>query len=146
MDAARPDVAPADEGSILPLVAGLVALALALALGVTAIGSLEIARSRLQGLADSAVDIGAESFTLESLASGKPVLGATEVNRNVSDWLAAAPDASRFESLQLVSATTPDGLSATVELRAVWHPPIVSMLVPAGVTLDVSAHARSVLG
>lgn len=146
LHAGAPETAtPGDEGSILPLVAGLVALALALALGVTAIGSLEMSRSRLQGLADAAADAGAESFTLDSLTAGHPKLGSAEVRASASDWLAAAPDTSRFDSLRLVSATTSDGLTATVELSAVWHPPILSALLPDGVSLDVSAHARSVL-
>jgi len=40
---------------------------------------------------------------------------------------------------------TVDGASATVQLSAYWRPPVVSLLVPKGIRLDVTAVARSVL-
>jgi hypothetical protein len=37
-----------------------------------------------------------------------------------------------------------DGRSATVTLSALWRPPIVSLLVPEGIPIEVTAVARSV--
>ncbi|MDQ1606126.1 MAG: hypothetical protein QOJ18_493, partial [Microbacteriaceae bacterium] len=37
-----------------------------------------------------------------------------------------------------------DGRSATVELSAYWRPPILSLLVPDGIRIDVTGVARSV--
>jgi hypothetical protein len=43
-----------------------------------------------------------------------------------------------------VRADSTDGRSATVTLRAVWHAPISSDLVPITVPIQVTADARSV--
>jgi hypothetical protein len=53
---------------------------------------------------------------------------------------------SRFESLEVLRAESGDGRSATVELAAYWRPPVVSLLVPDGVRIEVTAVARSVFG
>jgi hypothetical protein len=37
-----------------------------------------------------------------------------------------------------------DGRSATVELSARWSPPVVSLLVPDGIRIDVTSTARSI--
>ncbi|MGY6497418.1 MAG: hypothetical protein ACXIUP_04235 [Microcella sp.] len=49
------------------------------------------------------------------------------------------------EALRLVAARTPDGVSSEVTLEAAWRPPVVTLFVPDGVTLAVTATARSVL-
>ncbi len=61
---------PADEGSILPLIAGYGALALVVVLLVTAANSLYIERKRLFSLADGAALVGAESFELSAVRPG----------------------------------------------------------------------------
>lgn len=49
-----------------------------------------------------------------------------------------------FEALAVESAETPDGRSAEVTLSAYWRPPVVSLLVPAGLRIEVTAVGRSV--
>ena len=46
--------------------------------------------------------------------------------------------------LELVRAASDDGQSATVTLRAIWHAPISTELVPVSVPIQVTATARSV--
>ena len=137
-----------DRGSILPLVAGFGALALAVVLLGSAATSLYLERTRLFTLADGAALAAAESFDLASVrptADGvlRPRLTKPDVTAAAADYLAQA-SGSRLEGLQLISATTPDGLSARVTLAAVWAPPLVSIFVPEGIPLQVTATSRSV--
>ena len=137
-----------DRGSILPLIAGFGALALAVVLAVSAATSLYLERTRLFTLADGAALAAAESFDLASVrptSEGvlRPRLTEPEVSAAAADYLAQAPG-SRLEGLRLVSATTPDGLSARVTLAAVWAPPVVSIFAPEGIPLRVTATSRSV--
>lgn len=146
---ARLDVAD-DRGSILPLIAGFGALALAVVLLVSAATSLYLERARLFTLADGAALAAAESFRLDSVrltADGelRPRLTKPEVTTAAAEYLAQAPD-SQLEGLRVVSATTPDGLSARVTLAAVWAPPVLSVFVPEGIPLQVTATSRSVFG
>lgn len=137
-----------DRGSILPLVAGFGALALAIVLLVSAATSLYLERTRLYTLADGAALAAAESFDLASVrptAEGtlRPRLTDPEVRAAAADYLEQAPG-SRLEQLRLVAASTPDGLSARVTLAAVWAPPVLSVFVPEGIPLQVTATSRSV--
>lgn len=146
---ARPRLDPRDDrGSILPLVAGFGALALAVVLLGSAATSLYLDRTRLFTLADGAALAAAESFDLASVARTpegvlRPRLTKPEVTAAAAEYLAQAPD-SRLEGLRLVEATTPDGLSARVTLAAVWAPPVLSVFVPEGIPLEVTATSRSV--
>lgn len=147
--AQRVDLAD-DRGSILPLIAGFGALALAVVLLVSAATSIYLERARLFTLADGAALAAAESFRLDSVqltADGelRPRLTKPEVTAAAVEYLAQAPD-SRLEGLRLVAATTPDGLSARVTLAAVWAPPVLSVFVPEGIPLEVTATSRSVFG
>ncbi|WP_130284219.1 pilus assembly protein TadG-related protein [Microcella alkaliphila] len=137
-----------DTGSILPLIAGYAALGLVVVLLVSAATSLYLERKRLFTLADGAALVGAESFDLDAVrapdGSLRPRLDDAGVARDVSAYLSEAPT-SGFEALRLVAARTPDGVSAEVTLEAAWRPPVVTLFVPEGLTIEVTATARSVL-
>jgi hypothetical protein len=136
-----------DEGSILPLVAFFGFLCLVLVLLVSAATSLYLERKRLFTVADGAALAGAESFSLNDVVitpdGPRPRLKNKDVAAAVNDYLDAT-DTSEFESLTVVSAQTPDSRSATVTLSAYWRPPILSVLVPDGFPIEVTAVARSV--
>jgi Putative Flp pilus-assembly TadE/G-like len=147
--AKRVDLAD-DRGSILPLIAGFGALALAVVLLVSAATSLYLERARLFTLADGAALSAAESFDLSSVRPTpegelRPRLTDKQVVTAAADYLEQIPG-TRLEGLRLVSATTPDGLSACVTLAAVWAPPVLSVFVPEGIPLEVTATSRSVFG
>lgn len=139
--------ASADDGSILPLIAGFAALALVVVLLVTAATSLYLERKRLFTLADGAALVGAESFTLDGVGPVggvlRPRLEPAAIERDVAAYLREAP-LDGFEGLRLERATTDDGTSATVSLSSYWRPPVVTLFVPEGVRIDVTAVARSV--
>ncbi len=136
-----------DDGSTLPLIAFYAFLSLVLILLVVAASSLYLERKRLFTLADGAALVGAEAFDLDRVQltpdGPRPILESPDVATAVTGYLANAPTAS-FESLSLDRAETVDGRSATVTLSAYWRPPIVSLLVPEGFPIEVTAVARSV--
>lgn len=137
-----------DRGSMLPLLAGFVTLALVLVLLVTAATSLYLERKRLFTLADGAALVGAESFDLDDVAvvdgELRPRLASTDVAREVAGYLREAPRGG-LDDVVLERAATDDGVTAVVSLSSYWRPPVVTLFVPEGLRIDVTAEARSVL-
>lgn len=138
-----------DRGSILPLVVGYAALALALVLVGSAASSLYLEKKRLLVVADGAALVGAESFDLSGVSRGPdgvhPQLSAAEVRAAVASYLAGDP-APQVDGLALDEATTVDGLSATVTVSALWRPPVVTVFVPEGIRVTATSSARAVFG
>jgi uncharacterized membrane protein len=136
-----------DEGSTLPLTILFGMLALLIVLIAVAATSLYLERKRLFTLADGAALVGAEAFELDEVlatSSGyRPVLQNTDVSSAVSAYLESTPTVD-LEGLHLERAETVDGRSATVELSAYWRPPVLTLLVPEGLRIEVTAVARSV--
>ena len=136
-----------DEGSMLPLTIFYGILSIVLVLVVVAATSLYLERKRLFTLADGAALVGAEAFALDDVlptASGyRPTLESPDVAAAVSAYLSSTPTAE-FTALRLERAETVDGRSATVELSAYWRPPVLTLLLPEGFRIEVTAVARSV--
>jgi hypothetical protein len=114
---------------------------------VVAATSLYLERKRLFTLADGAALVGAESYDLDDVeltANGyRPKLTAAKVASAVAGYVTAS-QGDGFTELQIEEATTNDSASSTVSLSAYWKPPLVSLLVPEGIRIDVTATARSV--
>ena len=136
-----------ENGSTLLLTIFYGCLALVLILVVVAATSLYLERKRLFTLADGAALVGAEAFDLDAVAITahelRPELSSADVAGAVEDYLASAPHAA-FEGLTVTQAEAIDGRSATVSLSAYWRPPVLTLVLPAGVPLEVTAVARSV--
>jgi hypothetical protein len=140
---------PTDEGSIIPLLAGAAAFALAVVLVVTAATSLYVDHKRLLSLADAAALVGAEAYDLaevEVTDDGVRVpLRPERVNAAVSDYLAdLRPETVPVDDVTLMRAGSDDGRSATVVLRGSWSPPVLTVFVPEGLPLEVTSTARSI--
>ena len=135
-----------EDGSTLLLTIFSGVLALALVLVVASATSLYLERKRLFTLADGAALAAAESWRVDDVRveAGELLfdLGAESVRDAASDYLGDA--AHSLQGLELVRADSADGRSATVTLRAVWHAPISSEMLPVTVPLEVTADARSV--
>ena len=131
-----------DDGSMLPLTILYGVLGTLVVLVVIAATSLYLERKRLYTLADGAALAGAEAFVLDT-AAARPTLTSPDVAAAVSDYIEAAPTAG-FEALRLERAESPDGRSATVQLSSYWRPPLITLVVPEGIRLDVTAVARAV--
>lgn len=136
-----------EEGSTLPLIIFFTTLSLVLVLIVTAATSLYLERKRLFSLADAAALAGAEAFDLNDVTVTedvlRPRLTDAEVRHAVDAYVADNP-VGHFHDLGVADAGTPDGESAAVTLTATWQPPVVSLLVPDGIRLQVTSVARSV--
>lgn len=136
-----------ERGSILPLTIFFGFLCTVLILMVVATTSLYLERKRLFTLADGAALVGAEAFELDDVTmtpdGPRAVLDSADVAVAAAGYLDTAPT-STFESLSLDRAESVDGKSATIELSAYWRPPVLSLLVPEGIRIEVTAVARSV--
>ena len=138
-----------DEGSTILLTIFYGFLALVVVLIVVAATSLYLERKQLFTLADGAALAGAESFALEDVAidSGElhAALTSSEIRAAATGYLAAARHPG-LEDLALTRADTVDGQSATITVQAWWRPPVLTLFVPDGVPVQVTAVARSVFG
>lgn len=133
----RPDD---DEGSILLLTLGYAVLALALVFVCVDATSVYLAQKRIQATADAAALAGADGFTLE-VVDGQPVAELTDagVLAQADALVGVAGDAV------VVSADTPDGVSARVSVASTWHPVIGTLFVPNGVRIEATATSRTAL-
>lgn len=130
-----------DEGSVLLLTLGYVLLALAVLFVCVCATDLYIAQKRLDALADAAALAGADGFTLVVEGEG---VRAELTDRGVQEQAVAVIDALPGDA-ELVSAGSPDGVSAQVTVAAAWHPPLVALFVPDGVPLQSTATSRTAL-
>ncbi|CAB4562637.1 unannotated protein [freshwater metagenome] len=137
-----------DNGSSLVLVIFAGLLCIAVALAVVSATSLYLERKRLLSLADGAALVGAESYDLEQVQidGGRVVPRLTPTGvRNAVVAFVVESTPEDLDDVRIVEASTRDGRSATVSLASVWHPPIATFLMPAGMNIDVTSSARSVL-
>jgi uncharacterized membrane protein len=130
-----------DEGSILLLTIGYALLAIVAALVCMSATSLYLAQKRLDSLADAAALAGADGFAI-SIDGDQPRAELTD--DGVRDQ-AKAIVTDVGGTAVLVSADTPDGLSARVTVAGTWHPPLLSLFVPDGVALEATATSRTAL-
>ncbi|MFE1663733.1 pilus assembly protein TadG-related protein [Microbacterium sp. P02] len=131
-----------DEGSILILTIGYAVLALVAVLVCANATSLYLAQKQLDSLADAAALAGADGFTISVDGTGEPIAALT------SDGVRAQAESLVTDvgnGAALLTATTPDGLSARVTVAAVWHPPVITLFVPDGVSLQATATSRTAL-
>ncbi|MDW4572981.1 hypothetical protein R8Z57_09395 [Microbacterium sp. M3] len=126
---------------MLILTLGYAVLALAVVLVCTAATSLYLAQKQLDAVADAAALAAADGFEL-SVTDGEPVatLSDAGVRREAEAMVAALGGEA-----QLVSAASPDGVSARVTVAGSWHPPVITVFVPDGVALQSTATSRTAL-
>ena len=137
-----------ERGSTLLLTIFYGCLSLVLILVAVAATSLYLERKRLFTVADGAALVGAEAFELDQVAADdaglmRPTLESAAVEDAVRAYLDGSP-VGDFDQLRLDRAESVDGRSATVALSASWSPPMVTLLLPDGIRIDVEAVARSV--
>ena len=132
------------EGSTLLLVIFAVLLAVAVLLGTVAASSLYLERKRLFLIADGAALAASQNFSLQNVVVDVAQrrltfrLTTTDVLQGSRAYLTAA-DA---RGVGIVSATTPDGVTAEVSVASTWHPPVIGVFMPGGVRLEATARAR----
>ncbi len=140
--------APAgDDGRILLLSLVYCAILVALILVVAAATTVHLERKRLLDLADLTALQSADAMTPDAyLARPDPAdlvhLTDAAVREAAEAHLAAAPETARFARVDLVAATTPDGRTAVIRLRAVVDVPFAFVATDL-VTIEAVARARS---
>lgn len=142
-----------DRGQVLLLSIGLGVLALLLVLVVVAASGVHLERKRLIALADAcavtgagAVDVAATYSASPPPAPGTVVLTPQSVRAAVTAHLDDSPLAERLAGLELLEATTSDGRTAEVSLRALARPAVLPwMLAPwsDGIEIRATALARA---
>lgn len=145
-----------DSGQVLVLVLAYAVLAILLVTVVASATAVHLERKRLLALADLAALEAADALDLDEYyarrAAGLPLDDATNaltpeaVHDAVEQYLSTAPRAGEFRDLALVEATTDDGTTARVTLRATADVPLVTVVTAVwsdGVELVVTARARA---
>jgi uncharacterized membrane protein len=133
--------AAGDEGSVLLLTLGYAVLAIVTVLVCVDATSLYLAQKRVDAVADAAALAGADGFTL-SVVDGEPRAELTDADvRLQADALVATMGGGTV----VVSAVSPDGVSARVTVAGTWHPPVLTLFVPEGVGLEATATSRTAL-
>ncbi|MDD7962627.1 pilus assembly protein TadG-related protein [Microbacterium thalli] len=129
-----------EDGSVLILALGYAALAVVLVLVTIDASSLYLARKHADTVADAAALAATDGFTVVvdgGAASAR--LDPDAIGALARQVVEATPDAT------LVSARSPDGLSARVTVATTWHPPVSTLFVPAGVRIEATATSRTLL-
>lgn len=140
---------PGDDGSVLPLVIGVVVLVVSLVTVVTDVSVLWLQRRSLQATVDGAALAGAQAVDLPTVyaggARGDLLLDPPAVRGAVRAYLAAVPSSRELASFRVTSVRV---VSATVTVRAqaLAKPPFLSWLTGSGVTVVAEASARTTAG
>lgn len=135
-----------ERGSILPLVAGLLALAGVFTIGVIDSTDLALSRTELQSLADGAALAAAQSVSpATATVEGNSLvvtLNPATVRRDARAFVAD----SGVPGIRVRAVSVPDSRTAMVTLTRVWRAPLDSEFLPLRIRLTATARARTVFG
>ncbi|WP_105030163.1 pilus assembly protein TadG-related protein [Arthrobacter ruber] len=141
-----------EEGQVGVLVIGYLLISLLVVTVVLAVSAVYIEHKKLLSAADGAALAAADSYSIDvgtgvqGAAGPLPMLQDSGVEDAAAGYLAAVGAEGRFQQLSIDPATgAPDGRTARVVLAAVVRPPIVNVLVPAGIPIVARADARAEL-
>lgn len=143
-----------DEGQVMLLSIAYGVLALLLVTAVVSATGIHLERKRLLALADLTALAAADAMddpayyapAPRDAGDGLVRLTPDSVRAAVDDHLAASSSSTRLTDVTVVEATTTDGRTAHVTLRAVAHPVLLSWATAPwsdGVVLQVTAGART---
>ena len=135
-----------EKGSILPLVAGLLALCGVFAVAVVDSTDLAIARTQLQSIADGAALAAAQSITPGNATVSNDRLIIALTPATIRSAARQFVRDTAVPGVRLSAGTTPDGRTAIVTVTRVWRAPIDSDLLPLRLRLTATARARTVFG
>ncbi|MBS1905747.1 MAG: hypothetical protein JST33_04090 [Actinobacteria bacterium] len=126
----------------MPLILGYLVLAIALIYVCVCATDLYIAQKRLDSVADAAALAGADGFRLQ--VDGETIRAQLD-DGQIADQARAVVGVID-DGAELISAGSPDGLSARVTVRASWAPPLLSDFVPVMLTIQATGTSRTALG
>lgn len=151
-------LATGEDGQVMLLSIAFAVLAMLLVTVVVSASGVHLERKRLLALADLAAVEAADALDDAAYFSRVAVPGQQveagdllvltpgSVRAAVEDYLADAGPAADLDRLTLVEATTHDGRTATVTLRALATPTLISWVTAPwsdGLVLEVTASARA---
>lgn len=138
-----------DAGQTTVVLIGFALVSLLLVVTVLAITSVYVGERQLQSLADRAAGAAADTFTTVDRSGGgppTPVLTNDAVAGAAASYLGTVGAFQDVSSLAVGAPTgSTDGTTAQVTLTAVVHPPVVNVIVPAGVPISATGDARAVM-
>lgn len=135
-----------ERGSILPLVAGLLALAGVFAVGVIDSTDLALRRTELQSFADGAALAAAQSVSPEAATVEGNSLVVTLTSAGVRRDARAFLTDSGATGVRIRAVAVPDSRTAIVTLTRIWRAPLDSEFLPLRIRLTATARARTVFG
>lgn len=138
----------AEDGQVTVLIIGYILVSLLVISVMLAASAVYIEHKKLLSLADGAAVTAADSYGLGEVRTDTenpaPSLDSGAVRDSAGRYLQRTNAAARFSTLALDPGTgAPDSRTARVVLTAVVHPPVVSFLLPDGVSITAVADARS---
>lgn len=133
--AADPIASDPEEGSIAPLIVGMLALLLLIGSVTVAITGAYLQTQHLQDVADAQANSITRTIRTPEEASGS---AAWEY---ASAYLAEVQPGQDFQALRLENVSVDSDHSVHVYLSARIRPPLLSILVPDGI--EVTAHGSS---
>ena len=132
-----------ERGSVLPLVAGLFALAGVFAVAVIDSTDLALTRTELQSVADAAALAAAQDVNpaTATMSDGHLTFSITRsaARRDVRSYLVA----SAVTGAVIRSVTVPDGRTVVVTLSRQWRAPLDSEFIPIRLSVTATARART---
>lgn len=133
-----------DDGSVLPLVIGLVVIVVSLVAVVTDAGALWLARRSLQATVDGAALAGAQAVDLGAVyaggATGDLALDPAAARPAVRAYVRAVPSSRELPRFR-VTAVGIVGPEVTVAARTVVRLPFTTYLTGRGVPVNAEATA-----
>ena len=137
------DTVKKEEGSVVPLIAGLCALLLLIGSVTLAITGAHVQTQRLTDFADAQASAVARRLQQEQrmVGVGNGVSGARGYEY-AAEYLAASGASREFSGLSIDSVDVSDGESVRIRLRGRIHPPLVSIVVPDGIEVSAYSSAR----
>jgi len=127
------------------MVAGLVALCGVAVVGIIDSTDLALARTSLQSTADMAALVVAESFNPLTAQFDGTSLAVRLTNRGVRRAVRVFV-AESSDGIRVITATTPDRVTARVTVSSVWSPPLSNQFFPVRIRLEATASARAHIG
>lgn len=116
---------------------------------VAGITAVYVGHKKLLAIADSAALAAADTFDLAGDGGSTapvPVLRSDRVGGAVRAYLDGLGPDARVGGMTIGAGTgTADGRTAQVELHGVARPPLLSIVLPEGIPVTATAHARAEL-
>ncbi|GGO59438.1 hypothetical protein GCM10010910_02400 [Microbacterium nanhaiense] len=130
-----------ESGSILPLMAGYLALALAVLLVCVNGIDLLVAQRRIDALADAAALAASDGFEIIPVPSGVALELDPQIAREqAAEVLRVSPGSAWLVDVQLAGPTT-----ARATVSDLWEPKLLGVIVPRGVVLTAVGTSRASL-